>query len=203
MHAWFEPALADNVSRPCLFIGCSDAPPALPGEPASGWSGLIRIVSHGNVVPPYEAAPQPIAASIAHAVTHRGVRDVVVCGHSRCQALRSLLLPAELAPSEAQRRWSAHAASTRALLRRHYLHLSGEALWEVALQEHVLVQIEHLLTHPRLREAVDKAQVRLHAWLHDEDESRILAFEPGSGQFETLVIPQPQRLSERGGLPRD
>jgi carbonic anhydrase len=138
----------------CLLIGCSDAPERLPGEPLAGWSEVTRVTSFGNVVPTHEASPQPIAAILAHAATQRGVCDVVVCGHRRCEALRGLLLPAELAPTEAHRTWSAHAAPTRALLRKHYMHLEAEALWEVAVQEHVLAQMENLLTHPALRSAV-------------------------------------------------
>jgi carbonic anhydrase len=203
MLSWLSRPRSEDLGRTCLLIGCSDAPRRLPGEPAAGWTGVMRIASHGNVVPPHGAAPQPVATIIAHAVEHRGVQDIVVCGHAGCEAMRGLLLPADLAPSEAHRAWSAHAAGTRALLRAHYMHLDGEALWDVAVQEHVLLQLEHLLTHPAVREAVDDGRIRIHGWLHDERRQLLLAYDPTLEQFEPVTTPLPPRPSQRGGLHRD
>ena len=202
LASWLKPRM-EAKPRSCLLIGCSDAPRVLPGEPGAGWTDIVRIVSHGNVVPPHGLAPQPVAAAITHAVQHRGVRDLVVCGHTACGALRGLLLPPDLAPSEGHRAWSAHAARTRALLREHYMHLDGEALWEAAVQEQVLVQLEQLLTHPTVSEAVHGGRLRLHGWLHDERQDQLLAYDPALEQFTTLSTPVPPRPPQRGGSFRD
>lgn len=199
MFSWRFNFRTPRERNTCLLIACSDAPERLPGEPFAGWAGVTRVLSFGNVVPAHDRAPQPIAAILSHAATHKGVCDVVVCGHRHCEALRGLLVPAELAPSEAHRTWSAHAAPTRALLREHYMHLGAEALWEVAVQEHVLAQLENLLTHPALRSAVEAGQIRLHAWVHDEQEQQILAYNPTAQQFETCSSPASARSGWRDG----
>src|SRR5205807_3162321 len=79
-----------------LFITCSDsriAPDLLaqtePGE-------LFVLRNAGNLVPPYSAGHGAEAATIEYAVVNLRVRDVILCGHSRCGAMHGLLEPEAL-----------------------------------------------------------------------------------------------------------
>jgi carbonic anhydrase len=200
MFPWRIKAPAQSGERACLVIGCSDAPELFAGEAPPGWSKVTRVNSYGNVVPPVAGASQPIFTFLERALTRRKDSDIVVCGHTRCDALRHLLMPPDLTPDETTRAWSAHAAKTRTIMRERYLGLDGERLWEAAVQEHVLIQIEQLLTHPAVKTAVDKGQVRLQGWVHDEMEYRLYEFDPITHQFAPFAPPLPSRDTDRNGL---
>src|SRR5512134_1944197 len=75
-----------------LFLGCSDSrivPYVLAG---SGPGDLFVVRNVGNLVPPYDASHgyHGTVAAIEFAVLRLGVRDIVVCGHSHCGAIRAL-----------------------------------------------------------------------------------------------------------------
>lgn len=197
MAAWQPRPSRAHQPPGCLFIGCTDGPAHLPAAGAWALPGVTRLRTVGNVVPRHGAAPQPLAAAIAHAMDHGGVTDLIVCGHTDCPALRTLLLPEALAPDETTRRWVAYAAATRALVREHYLHLDGEALFQAAVQEHVLLQLDQLLTHPPVKRAADAGAVRLHAWVHEAATGDLHAYDPHTGQFEHIDAPPPSRPARR------
>lgn len=190
---WFTRRPAETDASVCLLVRCSDAPALPPDLERLGHGAVMRIASTGNVVPAAEGAPAPIATTLEHAIVFRGVRDIVVCGHTGCAALRALLAPQDLAASEEHRAWFAHAARTRSLVREHYLSLSPEGMFEAAVQEHVLVQLENLLTHRAVADAAREGRLRLHGWLHDATAGRVLAYDPASGQFLPFEAAVPPR----------
>ena len=86
-------ALVEQGQRPTtLFIGCSDSRivPYLLMDSGPGELFVVRNV--GNLIPPYDASHgyHGTAAAIEFAVLSLGVRDVVVCGHSHCGAIKAL-----------------------------------------------------------------------------------------------------------------
>ncbi|HUQ72313.1 MAG TPA: carbonic anhydrase, partial [Planctomycetaceae bacterium] len=68
----------------------------------------------------------------------------------------------------------------------NYSRLSGEALLDAAIQEHVLVQIENLQTHPVVAAALQRGDLTLHAWVYRLESGQILSFSSESEAFEPL-----------------
>ena len=108
--------LAKGQSPEVLFITCSDsriAPNLLtqsePGE-------LFVLRNAGNIVPPYGAVQGGEAATIEFAVAGLGVKDIIVCGHSHCGAMKGLLEPPPCRDFPALTQWLSHAESTRRIL---------------------------------------------------------------------------------------
>src|SRR5947209_1011259 len=88
--------LADGQSPVALFITCSDSRinPNLLTQTEPGELFILR--NAGNLVPPYGAGPGGEAATVEFATAALGIRDIIVCGHSHCGAMRALLAPAKL-----------------------------------------------------------------------------------------------------------
>ena len=54
------------------------------------------------------------------------------------------------------------------------------------VQENVLVQLEHLRTHPAVATAMAAGDLKLHAWVYKMETGDVYAYDPDSGQFSPL-----------------
>ena len=85
--------LANGQNPETLFITCSDSriDPNLLTQTDPGELFILR--NAGNIVPAYGAANGGEAATIEYAVAVLGVKDIIICGHSQCGAMKGLLQP--------------------------------------------------------------------------------------------------------------
>src|SRR5262245_42518317 len=136
--------LADGQDPDTLFIACSDSRvnPNLITQTEPGELFILR--NAGNIVPPYGAASGGEEATIEYAVAALDVKDVIVCGHSHCGAMKGLLDPSGVAEMPAVARWLGHAEATRRIMKEKYRELSNTALLTATVEENVLVQLENL-----------------------------------------------------------
>ena len=74
-----------------LFITSSDSrvDPNLITQAEIGELFVIRNL--GNIIPPYRAANGGEGAALEYAVAQLKVAQIIVCGHSKCEAMKSLL----------------------------------------------------------------------------------------------------------------
>jgi carbonic anhydrase len=177
--------LAHGQNPQALFITCSDSrvDPGLLTQCEPG--DLFVLRNAGNIIPPYGVSIGE-EATIEFALEGLGVRDVIVCGHSHCGAITGLLNPSELAEMPAVARWLEHAEATRRIVRQSYGHLSGDKLVSAAVQENVLVQIEHLRTLPAVAARLARGELRLHAWVYKFESGEVFAYDVARGQFLRL-----------------
>ena len=63
----------------------------------------------------------------------------------------------------------------------------GDDLLEIAIQEHVLVQIENLQTHPAVAVKLQRGELTLHAWIYCLEAGEISAYSSEDGCFEPLT----------------
>ena len=89
--------LANGQSPEVLFITCADSriDPNLITQTEPG--DLFVIRNAGNIVPPHTRDADGVTASIEYAVAVLGIKQVVVCGHSDCGAMKGAL---NTAPSQ-------------------------------------------------------------------------------------------------------
>ena len=178
--------LAGGQTPDALFITCSDSRinPNLITQTGPGELFILR--NAGNIVPPYTDSPGGEAATIEFAVAALGVRDVILCGHSHCGAMKGLLEPELVADTPAVRHWLGHAESTRQLLMENYRDLHGPELLSACIQENVLAQLENLKTHPCIAARLERGQVNLHGWVYQIETGQVFAYEPELGQFRAF-----------------
>ncbi|MFI0739901.1 carbonic anhydrase [Streptomyces sp. NPDC021100] len=158
-------ALQSGRRPEALFITCSDSRvvPSLitgarPGE-------LYELRTAGNVVPPYSAdRPTGGTATIEYAVRVLGVRDIVVCGHSHCGAVRALVGGDDLSGVPAVRGRLERTAAARP-----WDGPTGAGGADLAgpVQRHAVAQLERLRTHPCVAERITDGRVGLHAWYYE------------------------------------
>ena len=105
--------LATGQNPETLFITCSDSriDPNLLTRSKPGDLFILR--NAGNIVPPHRATSGGEAATIEFAVAAIGVKDIIICGHSHCGAMKGLLEPDTIAPFPAVTSWLSHAEATR------------------------------------------------------------------------------------------
>ena len=149
-----------------LFITCSDLPvtPHLLSRVGSGDIFMLR--NAGNLIPPYRAGGGSEAATIEYAMRVSEVAHVIVCGHSPCGAMTSLMHPDATEHLPALQRWLGQAKSTRTLVQKEFGHLKGQSLVAKAIGENVLVQLHNLQTHPTVVERLSLGAVTLHGWVY-------------------------------------
>lgn len=178
-----------------LFITCSDSR-ITPGLLTQSQPGDIFIIRNaGNIVPPYGANEGGgEEATIEFAVAALNVKDIVVCGHSHCGAMKALLDPAQTDELPSMRRWLRHAEITREIVRHNYAGLSKEQLVNVTIQENVLAQLENLRTHPTVAAKLAKGALRLHGWVYKFETGEVFAYDPETAQFNPL-------MAARGDVP--
>lgn len=179
--------LARGQNPDTLFITCSDSriDPNLLTRSQPGELFILR--NAGNIVPPHGAANGGEAATIEFAVAGLGVKDIIICGHSHCGAMRGLLEPETVASLPAVASWLSHAATTQRIIRDNYHHLEGKPLLTATVEENVLVQLENLKTLPAVASRLIRGDLHLHGWVYKIETGEVFAFDSKQGQFVPLA----------------
>ena len=185
-HLQLFQELRSTQKPQACFITCADSR-ILPSLITNSEPGdLFTVRNVGNLVPCYGTGNNGELAAVEYAIQELGVQEIIVCGHTECGAMKALLShkpddhPQRLS---SVRHWLRHADSTAEIVRTHYAHLSGEELLQVAAEENVLVQLEHLRTLPVIAARVSTGKVRLHGWMYRIETSEVYCYDGDAGQF--------------------
>jgi carbonic anhydrase len=180
--------LAHGQNPQALFIGCSDSR-MVPDLICQADPGDLFVVRNaGNLVPPHTpGAVGGEVATIEYAVRGLGVKDIIVCGHTRCGAMQAAMNPDGLRDMPRVRQWLANADASNEIVVTQYAHLPEDARWQVMVQENVLVQLENLRTHPAVLVGLAHGDLRLHAWVYKLESGQVFSYDAESGQYVPLV----------------
>ena len=179
--------LAKGQNPETLFITCSDSriDPSLLTRSKPGDLFILR--NAGNIVPPQSSASGGEAATIEFAVAALGVKDIIICGHSHCGAMKGLLQPETVAHMPAVASWLSHAEPTRQIVSENYKHLTGDPLVTAAVEENVLVQLENLRTLPAVANRLVQGDLHLHGWVYKIETGDVFAYDLKNEQFVPLA----------------
>jgi carbonic anhydrase len=180
----FRRLAREGQSPKVLWIGCSDSR-VIPEQITGARAGDMFVMRNvANVVPPcqkHDAA----GAVIEYAVQHLGVRDIIICGHTKCGGIKALDDDIDKAPDGHIARWLETARPAREMVEK--LSLPPEELYLETIKANVLLQQMNLLTYPCIREAIDKGLLKTHGWLYDLCTGDITAYDDESSQWRTLA----------------
>lgn len=184
--AFFE-HLAQGQSPEVMFITCADSriSPSMLTQTQPGDLFIVR--NAGNLVTPHGGGLSGEAASIEFAIEGLKVRDIVICGHSHCGAMKAVLEPSMTDSMPSVKAWLRNADSTHRIMKQNYKHLEGTALLTATAQENVLVQLDNLRTLPSVAAALSAGKLKLHGWVYKIETGEVFAFDPDQGQFTTVT----------------
>ncbi len=159
--------LFHNQDPRCLFITCSDSR-VVPNLILQADPGDLFIIRNaGNIVPPYGEGGEGVTASIEYAVEALGVRDIVLCGHTNCGAMKGVLHPEKVAALPNVASWCRHGEAARLEVERLYPEADDHERMERIVEQNVIQQVKNLLTHPSVRNGIEKGSMELYGWVYD------------------------------------
>jgi len=183
--------LATDQNPHAMFITCADARivPDLITQSAPGDLFIARNV--GNIVPPYGEMNGGVSTAIEYAVLALGVQHIIVCGHSDCGAMKTVLNPVALQRMPTVKKWLRHSESALRVVESN-CDVTGQEKINILTQENIIAQLHHLYTHPSVAAKIASGNLFIHGWVYDIKNGEILGFDAESGKFLPLdgdIIP--------------
>ena len=187
-EATYLKAVSGPQSPHALFITCADSriDPELITQSRPGDLFVTRNV--GNLVPAYGEMMGGVSAVIEYAVSALKVQHVVVCGHSDCGAMKGLLNPESLEKMPTVKSWlkNAHAALSVASSLADPDEKPGDLIRRLT-QENVLLQLQHLRTHPSVAGAMAREALTISGWVYDIGMGEVRISEDGGRVFRPVT----------------
>jgi carbonic anhydrase len=172
-----------------LIITCADSriDPELITQSGPGDLFVTRNV--GNIVPAYGEMMGGVSAVVEYAVSALKVRHVAVCGHSDCGAMKALLAPGSTDGLPTVKSWLRNAQA--ALSVAESLSEEGENAKERLkrmTEENVLLQLQHLRTHPSVAGAMAREELTISGWVYNIGTGEVLISENGERKFHPVTV---------------
>lgn len=178
-------SLSKGQSPDVLFITCSDSRIAPTFFTHSDLGVLFEMRNAGNIVTPYAPASSADAATLEFGIVHLDIKDIVVCGHSHCGAMKGVMssnLGAQLPCTET---WLSQCRTLLPGLKDRHPDLKDhpELALKYLTQDNVLEQIEHLQSYPFIKERLDAGTLKLHAWYYEFEHGEVYIYNREKNTF--------------------
>jgi carbonic anhydrase len=183
----YKKAVSEPQQPSTLIVTCADSriDPELITQSGPGEIFVTRNI--GNLVPAYGEMLGGVSAVIEYAVSALKVKHVAVCGHSDCGAMKALLDPASLEALGSVKNWMRNAEA--ALNVTDSLAPANEAplnRLKRLTEENVLLQLQHLRTHPSVAGAIARKELTLSGWVYDIGAGQVRIAENGEREFHPV-----------------
>lgn len=177
--------LANGQSPEVLFITCADSriDPCLVTQTRPGDLFIIR--NAGNIVPPHTRMAGGVTASLEYAVAVLNVEHIVICGHTHCGAMAGALNVDALEGLPHVRDWLDMSRAAVEVVRHAHGSVGPEQLRAVT-EQNVLVQLQHLRTHPVVASRLAANQLHLHGWMYEIETGEVFAHDEQQHRFVPL-----------------
>ncbi|MEO1251202.1 MAG: carbonic anhydrase [Pseudomonadota bacterium] len=179
--------LAEGQAPRALFVTCSDSriETAMITQTDPGEMFVCR--NAGNIVPPYAETASGVTASIEFAVAVLKVRHIVICGHTECGAMASLLDRKSLEHLPHVSQWLGEAQPAVDRVDASSPQCSADERIRRVTEENVLVQLENLATHASVRAAVEAKRIALHGWIYDIKTGDVSEYDEAKAAFVPIA----------------
>ena len=178
--------LAKEQNPGTLFICCSDSRmiPELITQCEPG--DLFVIRNAGNIIPSFGPDPGGVTATVEYAISVLGVRDLIVCGHSDCGAMKAIATNISLEGMPAVRNWLQYADAAK-LVSSAKRHCSVDAHVDSMVRENVIAQINNVRTHPSVALGLTQSRLNLHGWIYDIESGSLEVLDHESSTFSPVL----------------
>lgn len=175
--------LSKGQSPEALFITCSDSRIELAMITQTEPGQLFISRNAGNIVPPHTAQTGATTASIEYAVAVLQVPHIVVCGHTECGAMNGAMNPEGLASLPHVAKWLGYSQAAVDIVDEIGAGASDEERMKMLIEQNVLLQLQHLRTHPSVARRLARGDLQLHGWVYDIKHGGVDAYDEEAGKF--------------------
>lgn len=185
--------LANHGQQPkALMISCADSR-IVPEQIMQAKPGDLFVCRNaGNIVPPYATQNGGVTSTVEFAVLALGIRDIIVCGHSDCGAMKGLAGdPAKMESMPNVVAWLRHGSAARQVVDSSYADMDDADRVRAISLENVVAQLAHLRTHPSVAAGFARGEIALHGWFVDIHNGQMLALDGPTGRFMPIKADQP------------
>jgi len=179
--------LSQGQSPEALFITCSDSriETAMITQTEPGELFICR--NAGNIVPPHTNNTGAMTASIEFAVAALNVPHIVVCGHTECGAMKGAMSsPDGLETLPHIKEWLGFSKAAVDIVKRMGADLTEDEQMSMLLQQNVILQLNHLRTHPTVATRLAVGDLKLHGWVYDIKSGGVLAYDESTDKFSPV-----------------
>lgn len=190
--------LAREGQKPhALFITCADSriDPERLTQSKPGEIFVSRNI--GNLIPPYGQPLGGISALVEYAVAALNVSHVIVCGHTDCGAMIGLLHPEKVARLHAVQLWLRHAEAALTAVRTRPQPGGKRAILDELIEQNVLMQLEHLRTHPSVAGRLAEGSLAVSGWVYDIGHGAVRIYDEKRREF-LAIKSRDERVSSGG-----
>jgi carbonic anhydrase len=175
--------LAGGQSPDALFVACSDSrvETAMVTQTEPGELFICR--NAGNIIPPYSEQTGGMTASIEYAMEVLQVPHAVICGHTQCGAMAGAMALDTIAHLPHVSRWLGYARAAVAAADALGEGLSEEEQMLLLTEQNVLLQMQHLRTHPAVAARLARRELVIHGWVYDIVTGNVSAYDEAAGRF--------------------
>src|SRR5882757_9954353 len=179
---------ASEPQRPrALIVACADSRIDVESITQSGPGDIFVTRNIGNLVPAYGEMLGGVSAVIEYAVSALKVKHIVVCGHTDCGTMKALANPEAVAKMPTVKSWINNAAAALSVAN----SLSGpderpSDFMRRLTEQNVLLQLQHLRTHPSAAGALAREELTISGWVYDIGTGNVRISEDGSQAFHEV-----------------
>lgn len=178
--------LSLGQSPEALFITCSDSriETAMITQTEPGELFICR--NAGNIVPPHTNHTGSMTASIEFAVAALKVPHIVVCGHTECGAMKGAMNPQGLDALPHIKEWLGFSKAAVDIVNELGKGKSEAERMTMLLEQNVILQLQHLKTHPTVAMRLATGDLALHGWVYDIKSGGVSAYDEAQNKFTAV-----------------
>ena len=180
-------SLFERLSRgqqpEALFFTCSDSRIETAMITQTDPGELFVCRNAGNIVPPHTNQTGAMTASLEFAMVVLKVPHIVICGHTECGAMKGAMNPDSLTALPHVREWLSYSQAAVQIADELGAGMSEAERVRIVTEQNVVLQLQHLRTHPTVAVRLAKKEVTLHGWVYDIKTGEVSAYDAHSESF--------------------
>ena len=184
--------LSKGQDPEALFITCSDSRIETAMITQTDPGELFICRNAGNIVPPHMTHTGGMTASIEFAVASLNVPHIVICGHTECGAMKGAMYPENLNSLPHVKEWLSYSSAAVDAVKTLAPDADDKESMKMLLEQNVILQLQHLKTHPSVADRLADGTLLLHGWVYDIRTGGVNAYDETQDKF----IPVDQRYAE-------
>ncbi len=179
----YEQAMRQAQAPHTLVITCADSriDPELLTQSGPGDIFVSRNI--GNLVPAYGQVLGGVSSVIEYAVLALGVSQIVICGHTDCGAMKGLLHRDKLVNMPTVNHWLQNAEAALSVVEAKDTASNEHDKLCQLIDENVLLQLNHLRTHPSVAGKIAQGKLAVYGWVYDIGSGHVNIYDPTANRF--------------------